>query len=73
MRLLFGDRAGAEMGSLGPAKVKSPFQFARRWWKARLRSARVADVPPEIVSVPVPKAEALLRLSCPEESVVPPL
>ena len=30
-------------------------------------------VPPEIVKTPLPRAEALLRLSCPAESVVPPV
>ena len=68
-----GDRAGAEIEVLGPANVKSPSSSARVGGKGDRRAAGVADVPPEMLKVPVPRAEALLRLSCPAERVVPPL
>ena len=57
-----------------PAKVKSPFQFCALLVESVMALPLVLPmVPPEIVKGPLPRAEALLRLSCPAESVVPPL
>ena len=57
-----------------PAKVKSPPQV----WALLVERVIAAPlvlpiVPPEIVNLPVPRAAAALILSCPAESVVPPL
>ena len=60
--------------SLLPAKVKSPLQFCALLVESVMAPPLVLPiVPPEIVKAPLPRAEALLRLSCPAESVVPPL
>ena len=59
--------------SFGPTKVKSPFQFCRLFVESTMAAALVLPrMPPLIVSVPVPSADALFRLSRPAVSVVPP-
>ena len=60
--------------SLVPAKVKSAFQFCALFVESVIAAPLVLPiVPPEIVNTPVPRAAALLMLSCPAESVVPPV
>ena len=60
--------------SLVPANVKSLFQFSALLVESVIAAPLVLPiVPPEIVKVPAPRAEALLMLSRPAESVVPPL
>ena len=60
--------------SLVPAKVKLPFQFCALLVESVMALPLLLPrVPPAIVKVPLPRAEALLTLSCPEVSVVPPL
>ncbi len=60
--------------ALLPVKVKSPFQFwAILFVKTIGEPLVLSSVPPLITTAPVPKAVAVLTLSVPALSVVPPL
>ncbi len=59
---------------LAPANVKSPPQVCALLVESVIAAPLVLPiVPPEIVNAPVPRAAALLMLSCPAERVVPPV
>ena len=59
--------------SLVPTKVMSPFQLCALLVESVRAVPLVLSIePPEIVSAPLPRAEALFRLRRPPESEVPP-